>query len=214
MTTAVDLVVPIKELDRAKSRLAAVVATWATADRRALVLALARDTLAAAVSADGVRRVLAVSSDPEAGAALRADGIEVVPDAPAHGLNPALRYGASLLLAADPVTRVGALHADLPALRSAELAAAVALALTVGGGRAFCADRAGSGTTLLVAAPGGPLDPRFGPGSAAAHAASGAWRLTGTWPGLRCDVDTPDDLAEAVRLGLGPATRRALALCR
>jgi len=43
---------------------------------------------------------------------------------------------------------------------------------------------------------------------------SGAWRLAGTWPGLRCDVDTPDDLAEAVRLGLGPATRRALALCR
>jgi 2-phospho-L-lactate guanylyltransferase len=55
------------------------------------------------------------------------------------------------------------------------------------------------------------LDPRFGPGSAAAHAASGARPLHGDWPTLRRDVDTDADLADAARLGLGPRTARLLA---
>lgn len=206
MAKPVDLVVPVKELDRAKSRLQRP--GWSGAERRELALAIARDTLRTAAATEGVRRVLAVSSDSEASSALRADGIEVVPDLPAHGLNAALRYGAGLLLAADRSARVGALPADLPALRRCELAAA----LGCEPGRAFCPDRSGSGTTLLLAAPAAVLDPRFGPDSAAAHAASGADRLAGDWPGLRCDVDTADDLAEAVRLGVGPTTRRVLAL--
>jgi 2-phospho-L-lactate/phosphoenolpyruvate guanylyltransferase len=52
--------------------------------------------------------------------------------------------------------------------------------------------------------PGGDLDPHFGPGSAVAHAASGARPLDGDWPSLRRDVDTPADLTAAARLGLGP----------
>ena len=35
--------------------------------------------------------------------------------------------------------------------------------------------------------------------------------LTGPWPGLRCDIDTPADLAVARRLGVGAATARAIA---
>ncbi|MBL7326000.1 2-phospho-L-lactate guanylyltransferase, partial [Escherichia coli] len=35
--------------------------------------------------------------------------------------------------------------------------------------------------------------------------------LTGAWPGLRCDVDTPADLTAARQLGVGPATARAVA---
>ena len=59
---------------------------------------------------------------------------------------------------------------------------------------------------LLAARPGVGLEPCFGAGSAAAHAASGAMALPGDWPSLRRDVDTADDLADAVRLGLGPRT--------
>jgi hypothetical protein len=98
------------------------------------------------------------------------------------GLNEAYRHGATLL-----GRHVGALQADLPALRPAELAAAIAAA---DGKRAFVPDRQGTGTTLLIAAPGEPLDPRFGVGSAAAHRSSGAIELIGDWPTLRCDVDT------------------------
>ena len=98
---------------------------------------------------------------------------------------------------------MAALQSDLPALRSEELAAALA---ELDGRRAFCADRQGTGTTLLIAVAGGPLDPRFGVGSAAAHRASGAVPICGALPTLRCDVDTAEDLAVARALGLGPHT--------
>jgi 2-phospho-L-lactate guanylyltransferase len=54
------------------------------------------------------------------------------------------------------------------------------------------------------------LDPLFGPDSAELHRHSGAIELTGAWPGLRCDVDTPDDLLAARRLGVGAATTQAI----
>ena len=97
------------------------------------------------------------------------------------------------------------LSADLPALRPAELTAALAAAAAHA--RSFVPDAAGGGTTLLAAAPGVPADPRYGAGSAAAHRASGAVPLTGDWPSLRRDVDTAADLLAAAALGLGPATR-------
>jgi 2-phospho-L-lactate guanylyltransferase len=50
----------------------------------------------------------------------------------------------------------------------------------------------------------------FGPDSAQRHRQSGAVELTGAWPGLRCDIDTPDDLLVARRLGVGVATLRAV----
>lgn len=214
MESRVDLVVPVKPLDRAKSRLVGAADDGAgdPAAHAALVVGLALDTVAAARAAARVRRVLVVTSDPELTATLRAEGVDVSPDAPGAGLNAALRHGAELLRN-DPIRPadggVGALQADLPALRPAELDAAVDAAA---GRRAFCPDRQGTGTTLLLAARGGPLDPSFGPGSAAAHAASGAIALDGPWPSLRCDVDTAEDLAVATALGLGPRSTALLGI--
>ena len=74
--------------------------------------------------------------------------------------------------------------------------------------RSFVADRHGTGTSALFAF-GVALDPLFGANSAAAHRNSGAIELTGAWPGLRCDIDTPEDLAAARKLGMGSATRRS-----
>jgi 2-phospho-L-lactate guanylyltransferase len=200
----VDLVIPMKTLDRAKTRLygAADHGDGDRAAHEALALALVRDTVAAAVSTESVRRVLVVTSDPTVAAALAADGVRTVPD-PGAGLNAAYTSGATVLAGQDPAGVVGALQADLPALRPDELAAALAEA---DGRRAFCADRQGAGTTLLLGAPGAALDPRFGPGSARAHAESGAVAIGTGLPSLRCDVDTAEDLAIAAALGLGPHT--------
>ncbi|HEX4704167.1 MAG TPA: 2-phospho-L-lactate guanylyltransferase [Pseudonocardiaceae bacterium] len=205
MAERVDLVITVKALNRAKSRLlgAADHGVGDPAAHRALALAIVRDTAAAASATPGVRRVLVVTSDPTVADALATDGVATTSDRPDLGLNPAFGHGASLLLRADPMAWVAALQSDLPALRTDELAAAIAEA---DGRRAFCADRHGTGTTLLVAAPGRPLDPRFGPGSAAAHAASGAVLIGTELPSLRCDVDTEDDLAVAGTLGLGTHT--------
>ncbi|MBL8925476.1 MAG: 2-phospho-L-lactate guanylyltransferase [Pseudonocardia sp.] len=210
----VDLVMPVKPLHAAKSRLRGA------ADRgvgdpdahAALALALAHDTVAAVLAARAVRRLLLISSDPVVAAELAAAGVEVVPDVPG-GLNAALGHGAAILRAADPGTPVGALQADLPALRPSELDEALhdaAALFATGARRAFCPDARGTGTTLLLAAAGAPLDPRFGAGSAAHHRASGAIPLAAAGPGLRRDVDTGDDLCAAAELGLGPHTRAVL----
>ncbi len=155
-----------------------------------LVLALAEATVAAAARSEAVGRIVVVGSDALV-------GYETLPDR--HGdLNAALRDAAGVV--AGPVA---AMPADLPALRADELTAALSLIDGLGG-RGFVPDAEGTGTVLLAAARG-PLGPRFGPGSAAAHARSGARRLRGAWPTLRRDVDTPADLEEAFRLGWHPS---------
>lgn len=209
---AVDLLIPVKPLAQAKTRLRGAADGGVNAlDAHAkLVLALARDTVAAVTGTAVARRAVAICSDEVVCRTLALDGVEAIPDEPAAGLNPALRYGESVLRTADPTAAIGVLQADLPALRPAELECALLAGLGTGR-RAFCADRIGTGTTLLLAPAGQPLEPCFGPGSAAAHRASSAVELPGLWPGLRCDVDTAADLARARNLGLGRFTRAALA---
>ena len=195
-----DLVVPMKHPRDGKSRLRGAV----EAERHpGLVLALAADTLAAVTSGAHVRRVLLVAADPGAVAELAELGVEIVAEPAEKTLNAAFRHGAELLRRDDPRAIVGALQADLPALRAGDLAGALAEAA---GNRAFVADRQGTGTTLLLSAPGAPLDPRFGPGSAREHTASGAVPLKNPLPSLRSDVDTPDDLAHVRALGVGKHT--------
>lgn len=202
---AVNLVVPIKQLAVAKSRLAGA----RQPDRHSdLVLAMALDTVAAAVATSGVDRVLIVASNPAEVETLTDLGAEVAADHGAGDLNAALRLGAEILRAADDGCVVGALQADLPALEPGELAAAI---VEAAGQRAFCADRHETGTTLLLSAAGGALDPRFGTDSASSHLASGAVALTGSLTTLRSDVDTPADLEQVRVIGLGAYTGRALA---
>jgi 2-phospho-L-lactate guanylyltransferase len=198
------LVVPAKRLGAAKTRLRPLTGGPAGGGvHDELVLALLADTVAAARACPAVADVVVVTDDGRAAATVRGLGARTVPDEPDRGLNPALAHGA--LTASTGA--VAALSSDLPALRPAELAAALAAASA--GPRCFVVDAAGTGTTLLTAA-GVPLDPRFGRDSAAAHAAAGAVALAGDWPGLRRDVDTAGDLAAAVALGVGTATAALL----
>ncbi len=199
------VVVPVKRLEVAKTRLRPAVAP---SQHAALVLALCRDTVEAARGCAAVARVLAVTDDPQAAAALLGLGVSVVADEPDHGLNPALTHGAAAAKAAAPNEPVAVLSSDLPALRGDELAEALRAAESHA--RAFVSDADGRGTTLLTAAVGHCLRPAYGPNSRAAHAASGATELDGAWPSLRRDVDTPADLAAAAVLGLGAHTTAVL----
>jgi 2-phospho-L-lactate/phosphoenolpyruvate guanylyltransferase len=195
------LVVPVKVLARAKSRLALL----AGPDRPALALAMAADTVAAALACPEVSRVIVVTDDSRAASVLAGLGAIVVAERADQGLNPALRHGARHAGARWPRSGVGALAADLPALRPGELGAALRLA--AGWPQAFVPDASGSGTTLYTVHPGTAFRPRFGPSSAARHRAAGAVELT--HPGLaslRRDVDEPADLRGAGDLGLGTRT--------
>jgi 2-phospho-L-lactate/phosphoenolpyruvate guanylyltransferase len=194
------IIIPVKPISIGKSRLRASVEV---ADD--LVIAIALDTIAAVLAAGFA--ALVVTDDRTVAEAAAALGALIAPDAPDAGLNAAIRHGESLLPTGS--TRA-ALTADLPALRPVELAAAFATFTTLAGRRGYVADHLGTGTTLLIAPPTVRLDPHFGSGSAAAHAASGALALSGAWPSLRLDVDTRPDLDAARALGLGPRTAAAV----
>ncbi|MFI1889425.1 2-phospho-L-lactate guanylyltransferase [Streptomyces jumonjinensis] len=200
------LVIPLKPLVLAKSRLAPAADD---ALRPHLALAFAQDTVAAALACPAVRDVAVVTDDHVAGAELSALGARIVPDAPAAGLNAALAHGARTVRRARPGAAVAALNADLPALRPRELARVLAYAAEFP--RAFLTDAAGVGTTLLSAAAGVELRPGFGGPSRLRHSSSGAReiRLDGV-DSVRQDVDTPDDLAAALCLGVGPRTAQRL----
>ena len=197
------IVVPVKRLASAKTRL------QVDPDVRIeLALAMAADTVRAALACPLTEVVIAVSDDPTATPVLRELGAIVIPDRPDAGLNPALRHGATVP-EVPAEAGVAAIAADLPALQPGELAAL--LAASSDHGVAVVADAAGEGTTLLAATAVDLFRPEFGPGSRDRHVAGGAVDLTeSAGPSLRCDVDTLADLLAARAIGLGPESSRVV----
>ncbi|MFC5721183.1 2-phospho-L-lactate guanylyltransferase [Streptomyces gamaensis] len=200
------VVVPVKPLALAKSRLAHGLGP---VPRSALALAFALDTVAAAASCGAVRDVAVVTDDALAGAELAGLGARVLPEpAGGGGLNAALAHGARWVRSHRPRAAVATLNADLPALRPGELARVLAAAGEFP--RAFLADAAGIGTTLLAAAPGVDLEPAFEGRSRARHLASGACEIAvADVDSVRQDVDSEADLRAALALGVGPRTAAA-----
>ncbi|MEP6666660.1 MAG: 2-phospho-L-lactate guanylyltransferase [Nocardioidaceae bacterium] len=197
------IIVPVKQTMIAKSRLHG----FTDDGRRALALAFALDTVAAAVSCPAVRRLVVVTNEPAA-QAFREAGADVIADRPDAGLNAAIVHGAQSVRATDPGCWMAALAGDLPALSAETLTTVLSLPHA---SRWFVPDSAGLGTTMLAASPSERLWPRFGPRSRALHRAEGAEEVN--VPGLerlRRDVDTEVDLWDAVRLGVGPYTRDVL----
>ncbi|HEX6955617.1 MAG TPA: hypothetical protein VF156_12120, partial [Agromyces sp.] len=188
------IVVPVKSLSGAKTRLAPELAP---AERAALARAFALDTIDAAGAARSVARVVVVTDEPAIELALReAPGVEVVPEAGPRGLAAAIAHGIAVARAhpADaPSSRavmgvstaaegtvppregggadaaVAVLLGDLPALRARDLDAALEVAARHP--LAFVADAEGPGTTLATARAGEGLTAHFGADSAARHAA-------------------------------------------
>lgn len=199
------VVLPVKRLGSAKSRLS----TRPAAQRRALALAFALDVVAACAATSPAALVV-VTDDDEVGTAAAELGASVLADEAGSGLVPAFLTGAAEVSRLAPDADLALLVADLPALRPIDLTTALAHAARHD--RAFVADVAGTGSTLLTARSGVAPDPHFGRRSRAAHARSGAVELRDPQlVRLRCDVDTEVDLWHATTLGLGPHTAAALA---
>jgi len=190
-----DVLIPLKRLDAAKTRLAPALTNG---ERGRLMAGMLAGVGRAAVRAAAGRVALA-SSDPVAPDLAGRLGIECVSDG---GLpwNEGLVYARSLL--ERPAPAVLYLAGDLPLVGAADV---VAL-LEAGGERTAVIGRAhDGGTNALWVCPAGALVPAFGAaGSAAVHTrrarGHGLDVVMLDRPGIARDVDTPADLAAVRRL--------------
>lgn len=197
------LVLPVQRAEVGKSRLTAPKGVR----HSDLARAITTDALAAVRDCNLVGHRIVVTSDDVVGPEAAAAGDHVVADA-GQGLSAAVASGVAEAARVAPAGPVAVLLLDLPALGSADLAAA--LEASVAHAFAFVPDAEGTGTVLLTAAAPALLLPAFGGASAAQHSGLGAVRLDLDLPRLRRDVDTADGLEQAVALGVGPCTRRVL----
>lgn len=199
MTARFALMIPVKPWHLAKSRLAGAAETSPE-----LARAFALDAIAAARQCSLVAAVHLITNQQ----GLIVSGVEMVPDEGGGDLNAAIRAAAATVRHRGVDLPIAIMCADLPCLRPEDLTTALDAA-SRGAPRHFVADAAGTGTTLL-AARAGDLAPSFGPDSARLHRESGAEPLRAEIVSLRRDVDTPEDLVVARKLGVGPHTAHVL----
>ncbi len=190
--TATWAVVPVKDLARAKRRLAGALDPAA---RRGLSLAMLADVLDALDATAGLDGIAVVSRDADAAALARRRGLRIIPETGA-GLNAAVAQAANLLSAAG-CARLLVMPADLP-LASPEEIGQILAALAETPGLALVPDRHGVGTNALACAPPDAIAPSFGAGSFARHLEAarddGIPATVLRLPGLGLDIDTSEDL--------------------
>jgi 2-phospho-L-lactate guanylyltransferase len=206
-------VLPVKSFGRAKQRLDAAVGQ---PDRGELAAAMLGDVLAALTVVGGLADLIVVTAEAGAAGAARAAGADVVDDPVEAGQSDAAARGVRAAVARG-AQRVLLVPGDCPALDPGEVGRL--LARFPGAGLVIVPDRHGSGTNALLIAPPDAVEPSFGPGSFARHAAQGAAAgvvvRVAQAPSLELDVDTPGDLA-ALRTALAalpaaaPRTRALL----
>jgi 2-phospho-L-lactate guanylyltransferase len=186
-------IVPVGSLERAKSRLGAVLDAE---ERRDLVLRLSEHTIRAAVASPEIGETLVVTPDDEVRElALRAGARPLRQRS--RGLNDGLREARDDAIAGG-ATAVLILPIDLPRVSPAAISDLISTALDRSHSVvAIVGDRHGRGTNALLLSPPDVIDVHFGGDSHDAHeaaaAAAGATFVELDGP-LTVDLDTPDDL--------------------
>lgn len=198
-------IVPFKALEAAKQRLSSLLTP---AERRDLMLAMARDVLAALCQSSALTGVLIVSRTTEADALARAFSTERFAESPDVDLPGALTQGSTHLTTHFGARGVMVVPADVPLISAAEVDRLIAEHNS-----AYEADHGGSGpkgaitvvpdadrigTNCLVLSPPGVINFIFDGRSFKPHVdaaiARGLVPRIAPIPGFELDMDTADDL--------------------
>lgn len=193
-------VVPVKDSEGAKQRLAAILSP---PQRQGLALAMLEDVLAALTTAPGLAGVILVTLDPQARRLAAAYGAECREEGAGDGHTGAVTVAAGRL-AAEGCGGMLTLPGDIPLVKPDEIARIIAAhrpapSFTI----APAHDELGSNAILLSPPDAVPL--RFGEDSYFPHLAAarahGIEPTIVTAPGIAFDIDNPADLAHFSRLG-------------
>jgi 2-phospho-L-lactate guanylyltransferase len=202
-------VVPVKNFNTAKTRLASVL----QAEQRSQLSRMMLDDVLAALSrSEQLAGVVVVTADRDVADAAQATGADVFWENANRGPAKAVA-GAALQLARDGRMGVLGIMADVPLVTAVEIDRLLALhaespAVTL------APSRDGTGTNAVVCTPPDIIEPSFGANSLATHLQNAKKRgiesniLTLT--GLGLDLDRPDDLQIFIQRRSATRTARYL----
>jgi 2-phospho-L-lactate/phosphoenolpyruvate guanylyltransferase len=203
------ILVPVKNLENAKQRLAFVLDQGT---RTELAQAMLHDVLDALAACSSNSEVSLVTSDPFALDLAQAFSFQVIPDAANRSETDAIEM-ATQLCESRGVLNTLVIPADIPLIQPAEVTAILQAAPEKGSVLVPAAD--GRGTNAIFRRPAALFPLRFGNDSFKPHLA--AARATGkpcvvlSLPGIGLDLDKPSDLAA---LASAPGETRSQHLVR
>ena len=203
------ILVPVKNLENAKQRLASVLDQGT---RTELAQAMLHDVLDALAACCSNSEVSLVTSDPFALNLAQTFSFQIIPDATNRSETDAIAM-ATQLCESRGVGSTLIIPADIPLIRPSEVTAVLQAAPEKGSVLVPAAD--GRGTNAIFRRPAALFPLRFGNDSFKPHLA--AARATGnpslvlSLPGIALDIDKPSDLAA---LASAPGKTRAQHLIR
>jgi 2-phospho-L-lactate guanylyltransferase len=195
-------IVPLKTLEDAKRRLASVLTP---AERRDLMLAMARDVLTALCQARALSGILIVSRTPEADALARAFSTERFAESPDADLPGALTQASAHLTRHLGARGVMVVPADVPLIQASEIDALLEGHGTDTAAVTVIPDSDNLGTNCLILTPPDVIGFVFDGKSFKPHvdAAFGRGITPRVVPArsFALDIDTADDLRALLRAG-------------
>jgi 2-phospho-L-lactate guanylyltransferase len=205
------VIVPVKSLARAKSRLARFLSQ---SQRETLVLDMLSHVLYVLQTSDQVEQIAVVSADKRVLEQAKIWGAKPVrEEQPGH--NPAL-HAAALRALSEGATALLTISADLPLLTKADIHAMIEQAAQFD--VVLAPSRDGSGTNALLARPPLAIPYLFGVNSLERHLRAARHRglrsVLYQSCGLALDIDTIEDVQELSRATERAGSRKPIAISR
>ena len=195
MSASIWAVVPVKPLNRAKSRLASVLSP---SERQDLAVEMLHHHLAILNRMSGIAGILVISRDNQLLSLAQAyPSVEAMQENGSPELNSALRQATSLLSAWGASASL-ILPADMPLVTQDDIEAIIKLGQSTRNCLVITPDRHQQGTNALLLSPPTAIPFRFGKNSFQTHqhlAQQASVKIfVHASDNLALDVDTPDDL--------------------
>jgi len=187
-------IVPIKPLNRSKSRLSPILNGE---QREALSRKMLELTLTTLKQVSGITGILTISRDNKALTLARAFNVQTVQESGQPELNAALARATQAVMAWN-ASRILILASDIPLMTVSDIEGILALARQDTRTVVIATDRREEGTNALLVAPPGLIPYRYGQDSFRMHveeaAKVGVEARIFRSPTISLDVDVPEDL--------------------
>jgi 2-phospho-L-lactate guanylyltransferase len=194
MQTA-DVVVPVKNLLLAKSRLSTLLGPK---ERIGLVEAMLRDVLSALSRARLVETTSVITPDRTLGRLFESPNIHILNDPPGASLNEAIDAVTHRSSKTKPGTALLVIPVDVPLVKSSTIDSMISESQNHNGPCVVAVESRDQGTNALLRRPPDSIKTRFGPGSFGVHMAEAARNgvefVRFRSADLELDIDTSYDL--------------------